>query len=290
MSASAWAPWCAALLVLGVPGGFSAAQARLKPAQQLVELINAYRGGKQACEGRTLEPVGPLAPDAALAKLPLAPGADLQALLKKAGYRAARAQAIALSGPRGASAAMEVLRAKYCRALMDAHFAQVGVARDGSAWRIVLAQPLLAADLNGWQAAGKEILDLTNAARARPRQCGARHFEAAPPLGWDPRLAAAALAHSESMAQGNYFSHTGRDGRRVGERAERAGYAWQAIGENIATGQGAPARAMAGWLASPTHCANVMNPDFTQMGAAYAVELQAETVIYWTQVLGAPRR
>ena len=47
---------------------------------------------------------------------------------------------------------------------------------------------------------------------------------------------------------------------------------------------------MAGWLASPTHCANVMNPDFTQMGAAYAVELQAETVIYWTQVLGAPRR
>jgi uncharacterized protein YkwD len=266
------------------------AQPRLQPPEQLVALINAYRSGSQSCAGRTFEPVGPLAPDAALASLPLAPGADLQTLLKRAGYSAERAQAIALSGPRGAVAAMQLLRTKYCEPLMNAHFAHIGVAREGASWRIVLAQPLFSADLGDSRAAGRQILDLTNAARAEPRVCGERHFAAAPPLAWDARLAAAAAAHSASMAKGNYFAHTGKSGERVGARAERAGYAWQAIGENIATGQGAPARAMDGWLASPTHCANIMNRDFTQMGAAYAVNPQADTAIYWTQVLGAPRR
>ena len=44
-----------------------------------------------------------------------------------------------------------------------------------------------------------------------------------------------------------------------------------------------------GWLRSPEHCANVMNPDFTQMGIAYAVNAQSEDGIYWTQVFGTPR-
>jgi uncharacterized protein YkwD len=119
--------------------------------------------------------------------------------------------------------------------------------------------------------------------------CGQQRFAAAPPLAWEPRLASAALAHSEEMARRNYFSHTGKDGARVDDRASRAGYAWQRIGENIATGQGSPEAAIAGWLASPSHCANLMNPGFVQMGAAYAVNPQADTGIYWTQVFGTPR-
>jgi uncharacterized protein YkwD len=45
-----------------------------------------------------------------------------------------------------------------------------------------------------------------------------------------------------------------------------------------------------GWLDSPGHCANIMNDDFTEMGAAYAVNTAREPArIYWTQVLGTPR-
>jgi uncharacterized protein YkwD len=32
-----------------------------------------------------------------------------------------------------------------------------------------------------------------------------------------------------------------------------------------------------------------MNGAFTQMGAAYAVNLESDTGIYWTQVLAVPR-
>jgi uncharacterized protein YkwD len=283
------ARYFALALGLGVQGICLAAQPAPKPASELIALINAYRDSSRFCEGKTRPPAGPLAPDAALANIALSRGADLNALLKKSGYRAAHAQAIVLSGPRDAASAMSFLRTKYCEPLLDVQFSQIGVSREGSNWRLVLAQPLLSADLGDWRASGREILQLTNEARAVPRACGAQHFPAAPPLMWEARLAAAALAHSRDMAKRNYFSHTGRDGARVGERTSHAGYHWRRVGENIATGQGSPARAMAGWLASPSHCANLMNAAFTQMGAAYAVECDSDTAIYWTQVLAAPQ-
>ncbi|MGH8666688.1 MAG: CAP domain-containing protein [Burkholderiales bacterium] len=277
------------VLLLGAQGIGLSAQLRPQPAEALIALINAYRDSSRFCQGKTMLAVGPLAPDAALANIPLAHGTDLNAALKQSGYRAARAQAIVLSGPRNAAAAMSFLRTKYCETVMSAQFSQIGVSRDGSSWRLVLAQPLLSADLGDWRTSGREILQLANAARAVPRACGERNFPAAPPLSWDARLAAAALAHSQEMARRNYFSHTGKDGARVGERASRAGYDWQGIGENIATGQASPARAVAGWLASPSHCTNLMSSAFTQMGAAYAVNLESDTGIYWAQVLAAPR-
>jgi uncharacterized protein YkwD len=32
-----------------------------------------------------------------------------------------------------------------------------------------------------------------------------------------------------------------------------------------------------------------MNPHFTEMGAAYAVNPESDSLIYWTQVFGTPR-
>jgi len=43
-----------------------------------------------------------------------------------------------------------------------------------------------------------------------------------------------------------------------------------------------------GWLASPGHCANLMNPAYTELGAAYAVDPQSDAAIYWTAMFGAP--
>jgi hypothetical protein len=72
----------------------------------------------------------------------------------------------------------------------------------------------------------------------------------------------AALAHSLDMARQRYFSHQGKDGRQVGERALQAGYHWRRIGENIAVEQESADEAVAGWLSIPGHCANIMNRDF----------------------------
>jgi uncharacterized protein YkwD len=132
------------------------------------------------------------------------------------------------------------------------------------------------------------VLAHVNRARSQPRSCGSRRFAAAPPLRWSDPLGDAAFGHSDDMARHDYFDHRGRDGSGVGQRAQRRGYRGSRIGENIAAGHGDAAAAVAGWVASPSHCANLMDPAYAEMGAAYAVDAGSRGKIYWTQVFGAP--
>lgn len=255
---------------------------------ELTALINDYRGAPQSCDGKRTAPAGPLAPDPVLARVQIGSGAQLQDALKGAGYQAAQAQALSVSGPTNTRAAFAFIKQRYCRALLNPRYAQIGVSRDGGTWRIVLARPVLSPELGEWRAAGEEILRLTNAARAEPRTCGSERVPAAPPVEWNAKLAAAALAHSSDMANRNYFRHAGKGGSQVGDRAARAGYTWRRVGENIAAGQGSAKQVVSAWLSSPGHCVNIMNRNFAEMGAAYVVNPDSDTTIYWTQVFGTP--
>lgn len=254
---------------------------------RLVEAINAYRSQVQNCAGRPAGELPPLAADGRLV-LPVGVMGDLQESLGKAGYPMVTVQAVTLSGPRDAEAAMGALRDSFCRVLLDPQFVDVGVSRDGRDWRIVLARPMLTARLGDWQAEGQQVLALVNAARGQARQCGEQLFSAAAPLAWNPTLGSTAEGHSRAMANGNFFSHVGSDGHTPGDRAELAGYAGRQVGENIAAALDAPRKVVDGWLASPGHCANLMNPAFTELGAAYAVDPKSDAGIYWTAVFGAP--
>jgi len=253
---------------------------------ELLNLINSYRSSAQTCAGRQAVPAGPLAPDAALARMLMPPGVKLHDALKDAGYQAASAQAITVSGPANPAAAMRFIRQRYCRLVLNPGYSEIGISREADTWRIVFARPLLSAGLGGWAEAGKQILKDTNEARAAARNCGNQKFQAVPPLEWNGKLSTAALAHSREMAGRNYFSHAGKGGGQVSDRATEAGYNWRRIGENIAAGQSSPKQVVSAWLASPGHCANIMNPEFTEMGAAYAVNPESDTTIYWTQVFG----
>jgi len=257
--------------------------------QDLIGLINALRDTEQACDGAKAEAVGPLAPVEALAVAPATSGAQLQEALSKAGYRPAKLQAVSISGPANAQAAMGALKQRYCSALRSDEFAEIGVSRQGDTWQVLLAKPLLPPDLGNWQDAGRAILRRVNDARAQPRQCGGQTFEAVQALRWNDRLAEAALAHSRDMANRDFFNHRAPDGGQVSDRANRAGYAWSRVGENIAAGQGSVEQVVAGWLASPEHCRNIMRPGFTEMGAAYATNPDSTAISYWTQVFGTPR-
>jgi uncharacterized protein YkwD len=264
-------------------------QAAAQPAEELAKLINAYRTAPQTCEGKPMAPAGPLAPAAPLSRVSATSGDQLQQALREAGYLPAQVQAISVSGPASARVAFSYIADRYCSALLDPRYSEIGVRRDANRWHVVLAQPLLSPDLGEWPQAGRRVLELVNEARAQPRTCGDQALPAAPPVSWNERLAAAALAHSRDMASRNYFSHTGPDGSRVGDRASREGYGWRRIGENIAAGQGSAEKVVAGWLSSPSHCANLMNRHYTEMGAAYALDKTSDTSIYWTQVFGTPR-
>jgi uncharacterized protein YkwD len=43
------------------------------------------------------------------------------------------------------------------------------------------------------------------------------------------------------------------------------------------------------WLESPGHCANIMGPQFTEMGVAVVGTPQSDLRIVWAQVFAAPR-
>jgi uncharacterized protein YkwD len=100
-------------------------------------------------------------------------------------------------------------------------------------------------------------LDRINALR---RQAGAA------PLRLNSALNAAAQGHARDMAVNNYFSHTSRDGRTAGDRITAAGYSWQTYGENIAWGYSSWSTAITGWMNSPGHRANMLNPRFKEIG------------------------
>jgi uncharacterized protein YkwD len=256
-------------------------------ANDLYTVINRLRAGKGNCA--VAQELPPLKPQAALERVArdLARGENLQQSLKDAGYRSTRSSALSISGD-GVGAQAAGMLASYCRQLQDAAMTEAGIYEDARQIWIVTAAPFEPSVGVSKQAAGQRVLDLVNQARATPRYCGNRAFNAARPVRWNDSLAEASRLHAADMARYNYFSHSGRDGSDPAQRVERAGYRYRSTGENIAAGQMNPDDAVAGWIKSPPHCANLMNPAFTEMGAAFAVEPRSEMGVYWTQAFGRP--
>ncbi len=220
----------------------------------------------------------------------LAHGASLDDAERRARYRTARAVWIRITGATDEAAVEEMVRARFCGQLGDPRLRRIGTyRRGGNALWIVVAQPLRILPGRDAAAVSRRVLELTNRARAHWRTCGPRRFPPAPPLSLSPALTRAARAHSRDMAAHSFFSHVGSDGSSPGERVTRAGYRWSSVGENIASGVETPRQAVADWLASPDHCANIMTAGFRQMGVAFAVDTRSAAVTYWTEDFGTPR-
>ena len=145
--------------------------------------------------------------------------------------------------------------------------------------------PRLSCNLPNFQ---QEILNRVNQARAAGRTCGSSSYGPAPALRWNGVLFNAAGAHSTDMAANNYFSHTSQDGRNAGQRITGAGYAWSAYGENIAAGQTSAQAVVDGWLASPGHCANIMNASYADIGTACVASSTSTYRTYWSMELARP--
>lgn len=269
-------------LLLLAPG-FSTA------AGDLYGTINRLRDGVGNCEAKA---VPRLKPQAALKRVAreMARGNSLDQSLRTAGYRATHAKALKFSGKEiGGQVARMLEQQGYCEKLQDAAMTEVGIYQDARQVWIVIAAPFAPAVAMDEEAAGQRVLDLVNQARRSRQNCGNTAFNAAPPLRWNDALAEAARLHSEEMARFNFLSHSGRDGSTAAQRVERAGYRYRAMGENIAGGQLKPEDAVAGWMDSPGHCANLMSPAFTEMGVAFAVDGTSRMGVYWTQEFGTPR-
>ena len=85
------------------------------------------------------------------------------------------------------------------------------------------------------------------------------------------------------MGTRDYFDHDSLDGRSPGDRIRATGFQPRTWGENIFAGPSTPAEVVDGWMKSPGHCENIMNPRFRFLGVGYASVPRSTYTNYWTQ-------
>jgi uncharacterized protein YkwD len=105
------------------------------------------------------------------------------------------------------------------------------------------------------------LLNSTNSAR------GANGVTA---LSLNSKLDASAQAKANDMAAKDYWSHNTPSGDPPWIFIDAQGYAYQKLGENLATGFNSEQAAIDGWMASPPHRENLLDPAFVDVGFGYA--------------------
>lgn len=112
-----------------------------------------------------------------------------------------------------------------------------------------------------------------------------------PQLTLSLELSRTASRHSADMAANNYFSHTNLDGLNFSERIKQSNYTFTAAGENLYAGNGpynSPKNAVTAWMNSPAHRANILSPDFTEIGLGYRFNAKSTYGGYYTAEFGRP--
>lgn len=89
-------------------------------------------------------------------------------------------------------------------------------------------------------------------------------------LALNSQLSAAAQAKANDMVARDYWSHVTPDGQQPWQFISNAGYTYVSAGENLAYGFDTSNAAVAGWMNSPTHRANILNTSYQEVGFGIA--------------------
>ena len=150
----------------------------------------------------------------------------------------------------------------------------------------------------------EKFLASVNSARNLNQDCHSKGmFSATTALTWNEKLYKAAYEHNNDLIVSQTYSHDGSGqlsdwtGSDLGkqstfiERVESYSYVWKRLGENLGAGTEIDSveKIVAGWLASDNHCANLMNPNFTEIGMSMIKNEASLYTYYWTQEFGKGR-
>jgi uncharacterized protein YkwD len=254
----------------------------------LIDTINEVRA--DGCEGKrgTSVPLRGSRKLNAVAKR-VAGGERLSNALTKAGYRAVHSSSLFMSNADDDEDVARTLAQRACAELRNESVREIGIERRGENVWVVLAEPFGAPELKNASAVSERVLQLANRARSRARRCGNKQFASAPPLTLAKRLSQAAHEHARDLARHNMLSHSGSDGSTPAVRVTREGYKWRTVGENVASGPTTAEEVMEGWLSSPGHCENLMDPRFTEMGFAFVVDTRSVSGFYGALLFAVPK-
>jgi uncharacterized protein YkwD len=109
-----------------------------------------------------------------------------------------------------------------------------------------------------------------------------------PALTESSRLDRSAQSWTNKMVSTKTFAHVAGASSPM-SRITGVGYQWMALGENIATGFKTPAQVVRGWMTSPDHCHNILDPQYRNVGTgvnAHPVVGSASGAGTWTQDFG----
>ncbi len=110
-------------------------------------------------------------------------------------------------------------------------------------------------------------------------------------LSVNAKLTRAAEAKVDDMFNRQYFEHESPTGVGPGDLADGVGYEYLMIGENLALGNYEDDQALIdAWMNSPGHRANILRPQYTEIGVAVKRGLyEGRTVWLAVQEFGRPQ-
>lgn len=105
----------------------------------------------------------------------------------------------------------------------------------------------------------------------------------------NPKLSEAALNKAQDMIVNEYFAHIGPNNRSLRNWLYNSGYNFSVAGENLALGFTTADDVVDAWVASKTHYANIIDPDFTEIGVgAVSGEYKGYETTLVAQYFGSP--
>ena len=100
----------------------------------------------------------------------------------------------------------------------------------------------------------------------------------------------AAQLKAEDMANKGYFAHTSPEGLKAWDFINKVGYKFNYAGENLAINFLDSQDAINAWMNSPTHKANILNNNFTEIGIGMAKgEYEGKETTFIVQLLAFPK-
>lgn len=135
---------------------------------------------------------------------------------------------------------------------------------------------------NGWLAAvySTALVDLTNQSR---------QIESLGGLRVNPMLEKAAELKARDMAEKGYFAHWSPDGKSPWHWIKTVGYSYMYAGENLAIDFTDSADVNRALMNSPTHRANIMNKNYTEIGVATHVgTYQGRETVFVVEMFATP--
>lgn len=109
------------------------------------------------------------------------------------------------------------------------------------------------------------------------------------PLKENVQLNEVAYQKAKDMLENGYFAHSSPTGITPWYWFKNVGYSYQAAGENLAVGFIDSKEVVDAWVESPSHRANLLSPDFQEIGIAVVTgEFNGEETTLVVQSFGAP--